>query len=299
MIPLAAVAGRFLDPGPARAVVLMFLATIAFSFMHVLVRDVSESLHPFEVAFFRNAFGLVVVVPWLLRYGVGILRTARPGLHGARALLNALSMMCFFYALSIAPLSQVAALSFTAPIFATILAAVALREAVGRRRWSAIACGFAGTFVAVRPGFAEVGLGTALILVQALTWAGALVVIRVIGRTDSAITIASYMVLLMIPLLLGPALWVWRTPDGGELLALAAIGVVGTLAQVLMTQALKEGETGTVMPVDFCKLIWASIFGYLFFSEIPSVFTVLGGAMIFLSASYIALRESRLRSGRR
>ncbi len=294
LIP-AAFAGRLPRAGPVRAVALMFLATIAFSSMHVLVRDASESLHPFQIAFFRNLFGLIVVGPWLFRYGFGILRTARPGLHVLRALLNVLAMMCFFYALSITPLSQVAALSFTAPIFATILAVILLGERVGRWRWSAILFGFAGTLVAVRPGFAEVGLGTALVLVQAVAWAGALVVIRVVGRADSAITIASYMVLLMIPLSLGPALWVWRTPGGEQLPALAALGVIGTAAQLLMTQALKEGETGVVMPVDFCRLVWASALGYWFFAEVPSLFTILGGAMIFLSTTCIAWRENRLR----
>ena len=281
--------------GAPRAVALMFLATIAFSVMHVLVRGISESLHPFQIAFFRNLFGLVVVVPWLFHYGFAILRTTRPGLHGLRALLNAFAMMCLFYALSVAPLSQVAALSFTAPIFATLLAMLLLGEAVGRRRWSAILSGFAGTFVAIRPGFAEVGLGTALVLAQAVAWAGALVVIRVVGRTDSAVTTAAWMVLLMIPLSLGPALWVWRTPDAAQLAALATLGIIGTAAQLLMTQALREGDTGVVMPVDFCRLIWTSLFGYWFFAEVPSVFTGLGGVMIFGSASYIAWRESRLR----
>lgn len=279
-----------------RALALMFVSTLGFSIMHALVRHVSGELHPFEIAFFRNLFGLVVIVPWFLRYGTGVLKTQRLPLHLLRAGLNVIAMLCFFYALSITPLSQVAALAFTAPIFATIFAVLILHEVVRMRRWLAILFGFAGTFIAIRPGFAEVGLGSVLLITQAVVWGFALVVIKIIGRTDSAVTIAAYMTLLMIPLSLVPALMFWQTPSLDALGWLALIGIVGTVAQLLMTQALKEGEAAVVMPVDFFKLIWASILGYVVFAEVPTVYTWIGGTMIFAAATYIAYRESVLRT---
>ena len=166
---------------------------------------------------------------------------------------------------------------------------------VRARRWVAIFIGFAGTYVAIRPGFAEVGLGSMLVLIQAVAWAAALVTIKVLSRTDSSITIATYMVLLMIPLSLGPALLVWQDPTWEQLGWLALIGVLGTIGQLLMTQSLKEGETTVVMPIDFFKLIWASALGFWLFAEIPDLFTWIGGIMIFASTSYIAYRESKLR----
>ena len=278
-----------------RPLALMFVSTMGFSIMHALVRHVSGELHPFEIAFFRNVFGLIVIVPWLMRYGLGLLKTPKLELHLLRSGLNVIAMLCFFYALSVTPLSEVAALSFTAPIFATILAVLVLGEVVRMRRWLAILFGFAGTFVAIRPGFAEVGLGSMLLIIQAVLWAGALVVIKILGRTDSSITIAAYMTLLMIPLSLVPALLFWQTPSLDQLGWLVLIGVIGTLAQLLMTQALKEGEAAVVMPVDFFKLIWAAILGYVFFAEVPGVYTWIGGTMIFAAATYIAYRESVLR----
>ena len=278
-----------------RALALMFVSTMGFSIMHVLVRHLSGGLHPFEIAFFRNLFGLIVIVPWFLRYGTAVLKTQKLPLHLLRSALNVVAMLCFFYALSITPLSEVAALSFTAPIFATILAVLILHEVVRARRWVAILFGFAGTFVAIRPGFAEVGLGAMLLIVQSMLWGCALVVIKVLGRSDSSVTIAAYMTLLMIPLSLVPALWFWQTPSLDELGWLVLIGVIGTVAQLLMTQALKEGEAAVVMPVDFFKLIWAAILGYVFFAEIPTVYTWIGGTMIFAAATYIAYRESVLR----
>ncbi len=273
----------------------MFVSTIAFSLMHASVRHVSAELHPFEIAFFRNAFGLLVILPWFLRYGPGLLSTKRFGLHAVRAGLNVVAMLCFFYALAITPLSQVAALSFTAPIFATILAILILGEVVRARRWIAIVIGFAGTYVAIRPGFAEVGLGSILVLVQAVAWAAALITIKVLSRTESSITIATYMVILMIPLSLGPALLVWQDPTWQQLGWLALIGVLGTIGQLLMTQSLKEGDTTVVMPIDFFKLIWASALGFWLFAEIPDIYTWIGGTMIFASTSYIAYREAKLK----
>ncbi|MDP6953784.1 MAG: DMT family transporter [Alphaproteobacteria bacterium] len=283
---------------PAVGMALMFSATIIFSLMHAAIRHVSGELHPFEMAFFRNLFGLLVMGPILLRYGLAPLRTARFPLHGLRAIFNLVAMLCFFYALSITPLADVAALSFTAPLFATILAVFVLGEVVRIRRWTAIMFGFAGAFVAIRPGFEHVGLGPLLVLTQAAVWGGALIVIKILGRTESSITIAAYMVLLMIPLSAGPALLFWQTPTLEQLAWLALIGVLGTFAQLLMTQALKETEATLVLSLDFFKLVWATMLGYWLFGEVPDEFTWVGGMMIFASATYIAYREANLR-GRR
>jgi drug/metabolite transporter (DMT)-like permease len=164
------------------------------------------------------------------------------------------------------------------------------------RRWIAIAIGLAGTFIAIRPGFAEVGLGSILVLIQSVAWAAALITIKVLGRTESSITIAAYMVLLMTPLSFVPALFYWQAPTLEQLVWLLAIGVLGTVGQLLMTQSLKEGDTTVVMPIDFFKLIWASALGYWIFAEVPDGFTWFGGMMIFASTAYIAYRESQLRA---
>jgi len=293
--PTAALA-RALAPGSnLRAIAIMFVSTILFSLMHACVRSLARDLPPFEIAFFRNLFGLVVVLPWFVRFGWEPLKTTRFGLHLLRAVLNVIAMMCFFYALKVTPLADVTALAFTAPIFATILAIVVLGERVRLRRWAAIAIGFAGTFVAIRPGFAEVGAGQLLVLTQASLWAGALITIKVLGRTDSSVTIITYMGLLMIPLSALPAALVWQTPTWTQVGWMVGIGVLGTVGQLLMTQALKEGDTTAVMPIDFFKLIWATILGYVLFAEMPAPYTWIGGTMIFASTTYIAYREHQLR----
>ena len=281
--------------GNLRGVLFMFVATICFSVMHALIRYMSAELHPFELAFFRNLFGLLVVIPWFMRYGLKPLKTKRLGLHALRAGINAMAMLMFFYAVSITPLADVAALSFTAPIFATVLAILILGEVVGFRRWCAILFGFCGTLVLLQPGLEVVSDGQLLVVASASFWACALIVIKILGRTESSVTIITYLILLMAPLSAIPAAMVWSTPSFQQLGVMAAMGVLGTFGQLLMTQALKEGDTNAVIPLDFLKMIWAVLLGFFVFGEVPGIFTWVGGAMIFASITYIAYREHKVR----
>ena len=161
-----------------RAVLLMVVGTIFFSSMHALIRYLSADLHAFELAFFRNLFGVLVVLPWVLRAGLSPLKTNRLGLHSVRGLFNGIGMLMFFYAVSIAPLADVIALSFTAPIFATILAIVFLGEVVGVRRWTAIFVAFLGMLIILRPGLAEISQGQFLAMASSALWAAARAVAR-------------------------------------------------------------------------------------------------------------------------
>ena len=281
-------------PGTTRGIALMLVSTLGFAIMHALIRHVSAELHPFQIAFFRNFFGIFVLLPWFLRYGLTPLHTRRFGLHALRAAINVMAMFAYFTALSISPIAQVTALGFTAPIFAAVLATVLLGEVVRLRRWTAIALGFLGAVVILRPGFEALDRGSLLTLFSALAWAATLIVIRVLGRSESSITITSYMNILLALLSLVPALLVWRTPEGVAWLWLLAIGVTGTLGQVAVAQSLKEAETAVVTPFDFFKLPWVALFGYLFFGEVPDAFVWLGGAMIFAAACYLAYREAQL-----
>jgi drug/metabolite transporter (DMT)-like permease len=175
-----------------------------------------------------------------------------------------------------------------------LLAALILGETVRLRRWSAVVVGFIGALVVLRPGFAEVGLGQVLVLFSSLVWACALLVIKTLGRTDSSATIIAYMALLMIPLTLVPAAFVWRWPDATELLWLVAVGLLGGTGQLCMTEALRRADTAVVMPIDFCKLPWVAAIAYLAFGQVPDRYTWLGGGIIFASAVYIAYRERQV-----
>ncbi len=295
--PVAATRRAFARiPDTSLGILLMVASTVGFAGMHAVVRHLSADLHPFEIAFFRNFFGLAAIAPWFLRLGLRPLRTRRFGLHLTRALINVTAMMLFFTAVALTPLAQLQALGFTAPLFATVLAMIFLGERVRLRRWSALIIGFFGAMVIIRPGIADVDLGSILVLASSATWAFALIAIKILTRTDSSVTITAYMVLLMTPLSLIPASFFWQWPDAGQWVWLFAIGVVGTLSQMAMAQSFRVAEATAVLPFDFSKLIWGTLIGYFVFSEVPDIWTWIGGFIIFAGVSYIAYRESQLKT---
>lgn len=282
-------------PAPLAGALMMALAAAAFSVMHAAIRHLSVEMHPFEIAFFRVFFGFFALAPVFLRQGWAPLRTTRLKLFAWRGVLNSAAMLMFFFSLSITPLATVAALSFTAPLFATLLAMLLLHETVRLRRWTAILIGFAGTLVILRPGFVDIGLGPLLVIGSSVVWAFALMIIKVLTRTESSVTITAYASIFLSPICLVAALPYWTWPGVEQLAWLAAIGIVGTVAQTAMNQSLKVADASAVLPVDFTKLIWASAIGFALFGELPDFWTWIGGALVFGGASYIGIRESRLR----
>jgi len=288
--------GPFAAPtGAMRGIMFMVAMTLLSATMNSAARHISDNVHPFQIVFFRNLFTFLFVVPMMIRYGLGVLKTDRFSMHLGRASLNVVNMMFFFYAVSITPLAELVALGFTAPIFATILSVLILREIVGVRRWSAIGVGFCGAMIIVQPGFEALSFGQVMTLTASATWAGCLLIIKSLSRTESSLTIVAYMAILMTPLSLIPALFVWEWPNFQEFCWLALIGFAGGGAQFLLAHALRETDLSIVMPFDFSKLIWISVIAFVAFGEIPTAATWLGGIVIFASGIYIARREAMVR----
>ncbi len=276
-----------------RGISLALLSTIAYASGAGMVRHLSADLHIFQIAFLATLFGLFAMLPWVFRHGLRPLRTDKIGLHVLRSVLSVVGIWGLFYALTVTPIATVTALNFTMPIFTVLLAVVILKERVGTAKLAAILFGFAGVFVIVRPGIVSVDSGSLLVIGASLLFAFVILVMKVLTRTDSVVTITLYSVMLRAPLALVPALFVWQWPNGNQLLWFAAMGIGSTLANLAYTQALKELETNVISPLSFLQLIWAAGIGYVFFAEVPGVFTWLGGVMIFSSVTYVAYRESR------
>lgn len=279
-----------------RGIIFMVLSTVAFSTMHAAVRHVSAELSPIQIAFFRNLFGLIAFLPVIAVSGFGFLRTKRLPMHMLRAGMNVLAMFAFFTAICITPLARVNAIAFSAPLFAAVLAVLVLGERFHLRRWTAIVVGFAGTLVILRPGSGEVDTGSLLALGSAAIWGVTMIVIKLLGRTELSLTITGYMCILLSLLSFFPALYVWRTPGLESWMWLVFIGVVGTMAQTSLAEALKQADTTVAMPFDFLKLIWASLLGFTLFAEIPDIYTVVGALVIFGASFYLVWRESRVRT---
>ena len=281
-----------------RGIVLMCLSTVAFSIMHGLVRFVSEVLPPFQIAFFRNFFGLAFLLPLLMRSRFAVLRTKQIGLHALRGVINMAAMLMFFTALSISPIAKVTALGFTAPIFMAILAVIVLGERFRIYRWSAIFLGFVGMLIILRPGLVVIDTGALLVIGSAVLWAVAMLIIKIQSRTESSLTIVAYMGIFLGVFSIAPALWVWQPFELQTLGLMALIGLFGSIAQMAISESLKETDPTALMPFDFLKLIWTAMIGAWFFAEIPDIFTWIGATVIFSSGLFIAFRERSVRSHR-
>jgi drug/metabolite transporter (DMT)-like permease len=292
--PLLQLRGRLLGTSSnLQGIALMVFSTACQAAMYVSIREVPGGMHPFEVAFFRNAIAVLMLLVWFRRGFWSRLRTAHVRLHLLRGTLNVLAMLMFFYAVLITPLADVAALGFTAPLFASLLAIFVLRERLQWHRLAMIAFGFAGALVILRPGLAGATVGPLLLLCSSAIWALTIMVIKVLARTDSSITITVYMGTVMAPLSLLAAVWFWQWPNAEQLAWLALIALLGTLGQVSLAQAFRLAEVSAVLPLDFLKLVWSTLLGLFIFAEVPDAFTWLGGVMIFSSTTWLALRESR------
>ncbi len=279
-----------------RGAILMTVASAAFAGMIGLIRHLSsvEGIHPFEIAFFRNFFGLAFMLPWLMRTGLGGLRTQRIGLYTVRGFLSIMAMLSWFWAVTVMPLAEAVALSFTTPIFATILAALILGEIVRVRRWTATIVGFLGAMIILRPGFAEVSFPALVVLFSAGCIAAAIITMKTLSRTESPNAIVTYMVLFLTPLSLPPAIAVWQWPTPEAWLWLVAVGGLATVAHLCVTRAFAAADASAVMPFDFIRLPFVAIIGYVIFSESPDFWTWVGAGVIFAATFYITRREAQL-----
>ena len=283
----------------SRGCFLMIAATLVFAAMHTAIRHVTQHLSGLEVAFFRNLFGLFVIAPLLMRYGPALFHTEKFGLHLLRAVINAVSMVCFFVGLSMTPIARATALTFTAPLFIALFSAIFLGEVFRWRRWTALLAGFLGALVILRPGLKEVDAGGALVIISSLLWAIAVIDIKILGRTESSQTITAYVTVLLSVLTFIPALLVWQTPTLDAWGWLVFIGVIGTIGQIIVTEAIKLADMTVLMPFDFLKLVWAAFLGMIFFAEVPDALTWIGAAIVFASSFYIVWREAKLRRSMR
>jgi drug/metabolite transporter (DMT)-like permease len=296
MIAFRPIAARFrrLSP-PLRAMLWMVLACFIFSILNALIRATSAHLHTFQVAFFRNLFGLVFMLPWLVRVGFTGLQTGRFRLYFWRTVVGLASMLTWFAALALLPFAQAVALSFAAPLFATMLAGTMLGETVRARRWTATLVGFGGVLIIVRPGITGIGVGAALALVSAALSSISVIVVKQLSRTESINAVVTYMVLLMTPMSLLPALFYWQWPPLEVWPLLVGMGLAGTLGHLCYVRSLQMAEASAVMPYDYTRLLFAAVIGWIFFAEVPDLWTWVGAAVIVGAALYIAHRETVLK----
>jgi len=277
-----------------RAALLMLGSMMAFGLMAVAIRYATRYVPTQEVAFFRNAFGLLALLPMLLRPGRAPLKTQQLPRYFVRSAIGLGSMLCAFWALGHLPLAQAVSLSYSTPLFVTIAAVLWLGETVRVRRWAAVVVGFIGVLVIVRPGTAGFTAGSLVAVAAAVLSSLVAIQIKQLSQTDKADTIVFWTYALWVPMSLLPSLFVWRWPTGIEWLWLAATGLMGTVGQLLWTRALKLGDVSALTPISFMQLPVVTLAGWLLFDETVDAATLVGAGIILGSTFYIAHREAQL-----
>jgi drug/metabolite transporter (DMT)-like permease len=277
-----------------RAALLMLGSTVFFALMAVAIRLASATLHTFEIAFFRNFFGLMAALPLLLRHGPDLLRTTQLPRYLFRCIIGVVSMMAGFWAIGHLPLAHAVALSYSTPIFVTIAAVMFLHEQVRARRWAAVALGFVGVVIIVRPGSDSFTAGSLVALAAAVLSGIVAIQIKQLSKVEPADRIVFYTTLLWVPMSLLPALTVWEWPHGVVWVWVVAAGFLGTGGHMLWTRALKLGDVSALTPISFMQLPIVAVAGWLLFQEPLDRWTALGAGVIFVANAYIAHRESQL-----
>ena len=274
------------------AVLFMVLSGIFATSMHCLIRFATEENHPFEVAFFRTIFVLLIFLPFVVKNGFKTLKPNNVKLQSYRAIIGSVAMLCMFYGLSITELAKATALMFTVPIFATILAIIFLKEVVGIRRWSAMLIGFFGALIVLRPDI-ELGFGPLLILCGSLMWSSSVLMAKKLTQTDSTLSITFWQAAGLIPATFILATQVWQWPNLDQLIMFLLIAIAGTLTHWFLNEALKRAEISTLLPLDYLRLIWSVSLGLIFFNEIPPAGLWFGAALILGASTYIGVRQAK------
>lgn len=285
-----------------RAALWLLASASLFTFTGVLVKWLGQTLHPFEISFFRALVALLVILPIFARSGglrAGI-KTEIPFLQMFRGVVGSVAMFLGFYAIVALPLAEAQAISFSRNLFLVPLAAFILSEVVGIRRAVAAAIGFLGVIIMLRPGMGENSLGLVLsigalaALGHAFLVALATVLVNIASRYDGPMTLMFYTNTVSIALIAIPTYFVWQMPNMVEFVMLIAMGLLATLSHNCFIRAFALGEASAIAPVDYSRLVFAALAGWVVFGSVPDLYTIIGAAIIVGSSFYIVRREAQM-----
>jgi len=273
------------------------MAVAVLSTLVMLVKYTAASGVRFpEILFWRQVPTVFLIGGWLAARGeLSRLKTERLPVHARRAMLGLTGMFFTFGAPILLPLAVSTTLGFTTPIFAVILSALLLREKVGPVRWLAVALGFAGVLIIAQPGHVSIPLfGAAVGLGAGFMVALISIQVRDLGRTDEALSIVFWFAALSAPILLVALPFSYTQHSGWQWFLLIAGGVLGCLGQLLLTASLRYGQVASVVVMDYSALVWATLYGWLIWGELPPLATWWGAPAIIAAGGVIAWREQRL-----
>ena len=265
----------------------MCISAVTYVVSIAIGRYLAPDIDVFQIAFLRNAFAMLFMLPWLIKMGMGALRTRQFPRHLLRGFLSSANVTLLFAAVALIPIADMSAINFLQPVLGAAIAGLVLGEVIGRNRWLAIGMGFIGALIVIRPGFAEFNLGTAFALGSALTGALVSILIKTLVRRDSPDTIAAWLFITQTGILLIPTIYVWQTPNAQEWGLFILIGFMSLILQRTYNRGIQAADISIAMPFNFTRLIWAALLGWIVFAEFPDIWTWVGGMIIFAASIWL------------
>ena len=277
-----------------RALLWSIGAGLCFSVLNTLARFLTQQLHPMQAQFLRYLFGVAVMLPLVWRAGLAAYRPHRLGGQFTRGAVHTLGLVLWFLALPRIPLADMTAIGFTGPIFIMIGAFLFLGEPMKWERWVATAVGFGGMLVVLGPKFSgSGGLWHLVMLASAPVFAASFLLTKALTRTETTEVIVLWQALTVTLFSLPMALPVWQWPSAWQWMGFAVSGLLGTAGHYCLTRSYRNADISATQSLKFLDLIWASLLGLMVFADVPTVSTLIGGAVISAATLWLARRESR------
>lgn len=297
---------------PLKAIFLLVVGTAIFSVQDVIIRLLSGDYAAHEIVFIRSISALLLVVPFaLLTSGAQVLKTQRLGLQVMRASAGFLAYTFYYMSLSAMPLADAVAITFSAPLVVTMLSPLVLKESVGFHRWAAVMAGFGGVIVMIRPGMGSVDPVAFLALAAAFCYAAMILMTRRLGASERPTSMLFYTTVsflcfsIVIGAVLGDGgfdnashaaasflLRAWTWPAGIDLAMMAACGLTFSVGIYCLSSAYSMAPPGTVTPFEYTAILWAVIWGFMIWREVPDSLTLLGMIIVVASGLYVVHREA-------
>lgn len=279
---------------PKHGIIMMLLSVACFSVLNILVKHLGEHYSPFQVAFFRCLFALVPALMLIAATGgLPMMKTQKLGGHAYRAVVGTTSMLLIFFAFVKLPLATATAINFSGPLFVALFSVLILHEKVGTHRWAAMIVGFIGVLIMLQPGQHNFDLlGGAMALGSAIFYGLSMVSVRALGHTEKPATSVFYFSVFSTLLTMIPLPFVWQSPDLIDFSLFVVCGVVAGFGQLFMTRAYQCAPAATISPFGYSGILWATLFGFMFWGEVPGQPIFIGSAIVIAAGLYIVYRET-------
>ncbi len=275
-----------------RGILFALVAMMLFSGMAAIAKHFSQTYSPYQIAFFRFFFALFTLFPLIVRSGGwDIFKTKRFAGHVWRSIVGMSSLVCYFYSLHHLPLADAVAVSFTNPIFITLLSMIFLKEKVGRNRWIAIVLGFIGVVIIARPDGLTLNIGVFYGLASSLFYALAMISLRSLGGTEKVITTTTYFTILASCMLSVPAAVHWIAPSFIDLMMFILCGLLAGIGQLLLTSAYQNAPPSIISPFNYSSILWATMIGFIAWGHIPAPHVWIGTSIVIATGIYILRQQ--------